>query len=405
MREMAGMGMHLLDGAMVLVSILLLIPACVLALQVLAASRRSQAPESEASTVRPRVAVLMPAHNESAGIVSALNSVRSQLRAGDRLLVVADNCSDDTASVAAAAGAEVVERHDDTRRGKGYALDFGVRHLDADPPDIGIIVDADCSVAPGAIDRLAHQCARTGRTAQALYLMHSPEGAGLKTRLAELAWIVKNQVRPLGSLSLGLPCQLMGTGMAFPWASLRTAPLATGHIVEDVKLGLDLASVGAAPMFCPQALVTSQFPSQADGLVAQRTRWEHGHLGMILSHGPTLLWRAVVERRWSLIAMVVDLCVPPLASLVLAMIAWLGLSAVYWAAGGAALPLVIAGAALILLTLSILLAWSGFGRHVLSLGELLAAPGYALSKLPVYLRFWRKRQVEWVRTERDDKPR
>jgi len=38
------------------------------------------------------VAVLVPAHNESAGIARTVRSVLPQLRHGDRLLVVADNC-------------------------------------------------------------------------------------------------------------------------------------------------------------------------------------------------------------------------------------------------------------------------------------------------------------------------
>src|SRR5271154_6653482 len=59
-----------------------------------------------------RIAVLVPAHNESSGLVDTLNDVKKQLHSGDRLLVVADNCTDDTAAIAKAAGAEVTERHD-----------------------------------------------------------------------------------------------------------------------------------------------------------------------------------------------------------------------------------------------------------------------------------------------------
>ena len=53
---------------------------------------------------------------------------------------------------------------------------------------------------------------------------------------------MKNWVRPLGLSNLNLPCQLMGTGMAFPWELIRSANLASGSIVEDTKLGLELAS-------------------------------------------------------------------------------------------------------------------------------------------------------------------
>ena len=70
----------------------------------------------------PTVAVLVPAHDEAAGIGAMLGRVLPLLPAGARLLVVADNCTDDTAALARAAGAEVTERHDTGARGKGHAL-------------------------------------------------------------------------------------------------------------------------------------------------------------------------------------------------------------------------------------------------------------------------------------------
>jgi glycosyltransferase involved in cell wall biosynthesis len=156
-----------------------------------------------------RIAVLVPAHNESMGLPPTLADIRTQLFPGDRLLVVADNCGDDTAAVASSAGAEVVERQDPARVGKGYALDFGLRHLAADPPDIVIVVDADCRLAGDTIDRLAATCALTRRPAQALYLMIAPDESAINHRVAEFAWRVKNWLRPLGLGTLGLPCQRM----------------------------------------------------------------------------------------------------------------------------------------------------------------------------------------------------
>jgi hypothetical protein len=47
------------------------------------------------------------------------------------------------------------------------------------------------------------------------------------------------------------------------------------------------------------------------------------------------------------------------------------------------------------------LAWFREGRHVVSLGEMLALPWYVAAKIPVYIRLFTKRQVEWVRTKRD----
>lgn len=394
--------LEVLGGLLLAITLMLSIPVLVLLVETLVAWWPRQ-PSKLSASRRPSVAVLMPAHNESAGIAAAIASVRSQLQPGDRLLVVADNCSDDTARVATQAGAEVVQRQDAQRRGKGYALDFGVRHLEADPREVVIVVDSDCEVHPGAVDRLSAQCALTGRPTQALYLMHSPPGAGLKTRIAEFAWAVKNHARALGFLRLGVPCQLMGTGMAFPWQLIRTAPLASGHIVEDLQLGLDLARAGSPPLFTPDALVTSTFPSSAEGLLAQRTRWEHGHLSVITAGGLPMLWHGLTRLRPRLVAVALDACVPPLASLVLMILLALTVSGLFYAVTGLAAPVLVASTAFGALMLAVFVAWTRFGRQAVSLKELLTVPGYVLSKLPIYTRLFKGRQVEWVRTKRDEK--
>ena len=269
----------------------LAILSTVLLVEVAAAvpSRRGQAFPLPTGN-RPRAAVLVPAHNESAGLLPTLYAIQAQLRATDRLLVVADNCSDDTAAVALAAGAEVVERNDPSRIGKGYALDWGIRHLRADPPAVVIVIDADCRVSDSALATLATVCENANRPIQALYLMTAPACSSISYRISEFAWRLKNWARPLGLESLGLPCQLMGTGMASPWDVIRTADLASGHIVEDLKLGLDLADGGWPPLFCPSAVVMSEFPQSATGVTSQRERWEHGHLSMI-ALAPALIAR------------------------------------------------------------------------------------------------------------------
>ena len=152
---------EIVDVFLVLLAGLLAIPVTVLVVEIVAAillPSESQAPEAE--QVRCRVAVLVPAHNESAGLRPTIADIKPQLRGGDMLIVVADNCSDDTAAVAAAAGADVIERNDLSKIGKGYALDWGVRHLSKDAPAIVVVIDADCRIAANSIDRLARVCAQ-----------------------------------------------------------------------------------------------------------------------------------------------------------------------------------------------------------------------------------------------------
>ncbi|BAL23282.1 glycosyltransferase family 2 protein [Azoarcus sp. KH32C] len=392
--------MDVLTLLLAAVSVLLLVPVALLLLQVLVALP-PQWPRPSPAGRRPRLAVLVPAHDEALGIAATVRGILAQLADGDRVVVVADNCSDDTAVLAREAGAEAIVRHDPSRRGKGYALDFGVRHLESAPPEVVVVVDADCRLGRDALDRLARSCGLAQRPVQALYLTHAPAGAGLKTRIAEFAWAVKNRLRPLGYARLGLPCQLMGTGMAFPWPTLRAADLASGHIVEDLKLGLDLTRAGRPPLFCPEAQVSSVFPSSAEGVKSQRTRWEHGHLGMIVGEGPRLLGRALARRDLRLAALVLDLFVPPLALLTLMVFASWAVGGVLFAVVGKALPFVLASLAGVLLGTAVLLGWLACGRDVVSFADLVRAPLYALSKIPLYLRFVGRRQVDWVRSRRD----
>lgn len=394
-----------LSWALLLASAALTVPTAVLLAQVLSAVfpvRIGRRDDGTSTVPRPRVAVLVPAHDEAAGIAGSLQTMLGQLAPGDRLIVVADNCSDDTGPIARAAGAEVLERNNPQQRGKGYALDYGIRFLEIAPPEVVVIIDADCELHPGSLDRLARRCAQTNRPVQALDLMNAPEGAGLKTRIAAFAWVVKNQVRPLGNRRLGLPCQLMGTGMAFPWTLIRDAPLASGHIVEDMRLGLDLAAIGAAPLFCPEALVTSTFPVSAQGIAEQRARWEQGHLGVIGTEGPRALWRAIARRRPALALMVLDLGVPPLTMLVLLILLLVTVDTLFGAFSGYHSPMWIAGAALTMLGLAVALAWWEFGREIVSIGDLMRAPAYVLGKLPLYLGFLKREKRGWVRARRDD---
>jgi cellulose synthase/poly-beta-1,6-N-acetylglucosamine synthase-like glycosyltransferase len=389
-----------LGDILMVLAALALVPVSVLFAQAACAAfpqRPAPLPESR----RPRLAVLVPAHNESAGIAGTLGSVLPQLERDDRLLVVADNCSDGTARLAAGAGAEVVERHDTLRRGKGYALDFGVRHLERDPPELVVIVDADCEVAAGAIERLARTGNASGRPVQALYLMKSPRGAGALTPIAEFAWLVKNLVRPLGFHRLGLPCQLGGSGMAIPWTVICRAQLANAHIVEDLKLGIDLTRTGTPPLFCPEALVVSAFPVNATGSASQRARWEHGHLATILGEAPGLFLYAIRLRRADAFALALDLCVPPLALLALIIAVLTAASAGLALLGGPLAPLGLAGAIGAMFAAAVGLSWLRYGTGIVSFGTLMLACVYAVRKIPLYFRFLTRRQAEWVRSRRD----
>ena len=392
----------LLSYSLVAVSLCLAIPVAVLLAEAVGAlARPTQYLEPPARDFSKRIAVLVPAHNEGAGLAPTLTDVKAQLLLSDRLLVVADNCTDNTAAVALAAGATVTVRTDPARLGKSYALACGIESLREDPPDIVIILDADCRLADGAISWLASACASTSRPVQALDLMLAPSDAPLKYRVMEFVWRMKNWVRPLGLKAIGLPCQLMGTGMAFPWRLIAAADLASGSLVEDLKLGLDLATAKAPPLFCPLAVVTSEFPLSVEGVETQRLRWERGHLSTILASAPRLVLTGIRQRNLDLVALALDAAVPPLsllAVLILAVAVIAGLSMLVGASSAALLICVLCFTGL---AGAVFLSWLRFGRDLVSGPEFLALISHVATKVPLYHKiFFRKSARQWIRTDR-----
>ena len=351
---------------------------------------------------RGRVAVLIPAHNESSGIRETIDDIRVQLSPDDTLLVIADNCTDDTSSIARAAGAEVIERNDISKVGKGYAIDWGLSHLRACPPDVVIVIDADCRLSINAIDKLAKTCIATGQPTQSLYLMTAPEGARVDYRVAQFAFRVKNWIRPLGLRALGLPCQLMGTGMAFPWSAISPIDIASSETVEDLKLGLDLAMSGHPPTFCPIAVVTSEFPTLQNAALNQRERWEHGHIRMILSAAPRVILRGLINRKLTLLMMGLDLAVPPLTVLMFLTAGTAAASACMFLAGFSSIALVISALNLATLIAAVFLCWFTRGRDILPPHSIFALFAFALNKLVLYRKMMTHRgPTEWIRTNRE----
>jgi cellulose synthase/poly-beta-1,6-N-acetylglucosamine synthase-like glycosyltransferase len=395
--------MVLLNILIIAAAILMAIPAmCLLTLTLAAGMRQRNDASAAELPQQPRVAILVPAHNESVHVLPTIQCLLPQLMPGDHLLVIADNCTDDTAALARQAGATVLERHNPTQRGKGYALAFGVDALRADPPDVVVVVDADCTVSDDAIAQVSARSIQTDGPIQMLNLMHAPRGASLRIRVLEFAWLVKNLVRPLGSCRLGGACHLMGTGMAIPWKLLSTAQLASGHITEDMKLGIDMAVAGHPAQLFMGAQVKSFFPTDPSIVKAQKSRWEHGHLQTLTQDFPSLLKLALHKRSLSLGALAVDLVIPPLALyfLLLAIMVPLAILARVLDPMWQPFAAVILSATLVF-GLAIGMAWWRYARHLLSVRELFSTPLYALWKIPVYIAYAVRKRSGWVRTERE----
>lgn len=391
----------ILFGIAVLATLGVAVPILILFVECSAACLHGRPRDAKAARIsRPSAVLLVPAHDEEELIGRTLENLRPELAPGDRIVVVAHNCLDRTAEIARAGGAVVVEARDAGTGGKPDALKAGLRALDSDPPEIVVIVDADCTVSPGSIDALARGACEHGGPVQGIYLFAAPEGAYAEASISSLALLVKNLVRPLGLARLGLPCLLNGAGSAYPFEQLRHAPHGEGSIAEDYQLAIDLAREGHPTRFELAADVRSTLPERKAVALRQRTRWEHGHLALCVRVAPGLIVEGLREGRSALVVLGLDLLVPPLAFLVLGWTASLLVALLALWQTGTRVPIAIAGAAGALLALAIVSSSLVFAGAAVTGRMLLGVPRYVLWKLPLYVRYAFKREQRWTKTER-----
>lgn len=379
-----------------LLAALVCLPLLIFAIE--AAAGLAPAARPAASRTAPPFTVLIPAHDEADGIAATIAHVRRQLRPGDRLLVVADNCADATAAVALRAGAAVCRRDDPRKTGKAHALAFGRDVLRSRPTPVVIVLDADCRPAVGALALLAEAAARAQRPVQGRNLLAVDDDAAPLVRISSFAFLVKNLVRQRGLQRLSGGALLQGTGMALPWRLFDAAPLASASLVEDMELGLELAMAGYPAVFVESAGFVSRAGSQA-AMQSQRTRWEHGSLATAVAVLPRLT-AVIVAGRIGLLPLAAHLLVPPLALLAVAVAAVAGVLSVLALVAGAAGPLILLLASALPFALLLGLAWHRFGRELLPASALLRLPRYVFWKRSIYRRLATDRERRWIRTSR-----
>ncbi|WP_120716529.1 glycosyltransferase family 2 protein [Tsuneonella amylolytica] len=345
-------------------------------------------------------AVLIPAHNEASIIADTISSLLAS-DTGGRVVVVADNCRDDTADKARAVGAEVIERHDRENVGKGHALAFGRDHLMLSPVDAVVVLDADCRISLGGTKILAQRASSSGKPVQAANLIVGGSKDVSQIAISNFAMMVKNLFRARGMIRLGGSGLLFGTGMAFPWQIFATLPLATSDATEDLKLGLDLAERGQFALLADDVHVTSP-PAPLDASRGQRSRWEHGFIRTMARRALPLLLKAVRTRSRALFVIGMHMIVPPVALLVAFGVGILVLSCGLALLTGHWIPTLVLLAMISGATTSVLLAWKAGGHAVAPLSALARVPQYVLWKLPIYANLLRRRrQIDWNRTKRD----
>jgi cellulose synthase/poly-beta-1,6-N-acetylglucosamine synthase-like glycosyltransferase len=347
---------------------------------------RRAAPES--------LAVVIPAHNEAEGIAACVASVLTCVAppAALTVVVIADNCDDDTADRARAAGARVLERFNQTERGKGYALDFAFQTLMAEGVDAFVVVDADTRVSANLLTECHAFFAAGADAVQCRYEVNNPEGS-IRTRLMRVALFGFNVLRPHGRDRLGFSAGISGNGFGLTAATLRAVPYTAHSVVEDLEYHLRLVTSGRRVRFVDRATVRADMPTGGRAVTTQRTRWEGGRFRMILETSPKLML-SIAKGKWRLIEPLGDLWLLPLAFHVALLAGALALGGVFVRLG--------AGAGVAVVGLHVLAAIRVGGGGWRDVGALFAAPWYVLWKILLIPKLFAaaRKNTAWVRTER-----
>lgn len=271
-----------------------------------------------------RLVVIVPAHDEESLIGRCVGSLLGQdyPAALFRVVVIADNCSDETAARAEIAGAEVMVRTDVAARGKGFALRWAMDTLLAgpNPPDAIVVVDADSVADPGLLAALAFGLESGHEVVQADYTLLE-DGGVERSEMARIGFLLFHRVRFSGRARLGMAANLVGNGMLFSRRVLEEHPWDAFTGVEDLEYSIRLRLSGIQPYFAGAAKVAGPGPASRSGAVRQRLRWEGGRFHVVRTQLGRLVGAAVVRRDPRLLDAAIDLATPPLALLAIAVTA------------------------------------------------------------------------------------
>ncbi len=350
-----------------------------------------------------RFDIIVPAHNEAATIG---RTVASLLRINwpphyFRVVVCADNCADETALNARAAGAHVVERQDPTRRGKGYALDFAFAASRLDGlADAVAVVDADAEVSENFLEAIAARLEQGAFCVQVHYGVLNPQ-ASWRTRLITIAKGSFHIVRSRAREHLGLSCGIRGTGWCVTHRLLKNVPYRAFSLTEDVEYGIELGLAGYRVAYADEAHCDAEMVVSEAVAAPQRARWEQGRFALVRSRTLPLLWKAIESPSKVCLDLAMDLLVLPISYVSMNIVLLLACASLSraWTSDISLNWLWLGVGCTLALTLYVVRGWQLSGIGLQGIADLARAPQFLLWKVRAIL--LRRRSQQWERTERE----
>jgi len=226
-----------------------------------------------------KLTILVPAHNEELVIAATMDSLK-QLNYPShlyRIVVIADNCSDKTPEIVRSKGIELLERRDETRKGKGYGLHWAFGQIASEDFDAVVVIDADTTVDSGFLRVMNNYLCAGYRVVQGYNNISNPNENPL-TQLMFVTNILKNRLFNESKQRLGLSVSLMGTGMCFDKMIIEEFGWDAFSIGEDWEYSAMLADKGVRVGFACGAVTYSEEAHSVRQAFNQRIRWARGKM-------------------------------------------------------------------------------------------------------------------------------
>lgn len=274
---------------------------------------------SQPAKPRNRFRILIPSHNESEIIDKTLGGLVNLTYPRERfeVIVIADNCTDNTAELARNHDVTVWERSDLTQKSKGHALSWAIEKLfqgDAGDFDGVVVIDADTLVHPRLLDWFSHYLDLGCDYIQGYYNGSNKESSW-RTKLLSYALSLINGAYLAGSHASGISVALRGNGMCFSKDGLARNPWQAATLAEDIEFSWKLRLRGERVAFAPEAMVYGELVSgNHKGTVSQRQRWEVGRR-LLRQLFTKEIVRSSTLSFWSKGIALVDLYMVPIARL------------------------------------------------------------------------------------------
>ena len=231
-----------------------------------------------------RFMAIIPAHNEEAVVGNLIESLKNQTYNKDLydIYVIADNCTDNTAKIAREAGAIVYERFDETKKTKGYALNWFLQQKIAEdaPYDAFFVFDADNIVDKNFIKNMNKKLCQGEDVVQGYRDIKNPSDNWITAGYAIFYWQM-HRFYHLARYNLGLSPLLNGTGFMVKFDVIKPQGWDTETLTEDIEFSLKRIIKGKKLGWATDAIVYDEQPTGFRQSWSQRSRWTVGHIQCI----------------------------------------------------------------------------------------------------------------------------